>query len=271
VDREVLRPVVQRGAELRQAVLAHGFTSNSLALTDSLLATWATAVSRPETFWPSNAASRWVLDKVVGKTVDGIFALGLLHPADDRRVTREFLESLPDDLRAQGVLVSGWEFLGPTIFEMVMREFPLVITPIAALVLVSLWLAFRKFTDVLLSAATLAFSAVALQAIMDLVGWRWNLMNLMALPLLLGMGVDYSIHIQLALRRYNGDLAAVRKSVGRALLLAGTTTVVGFGSLSFSMNAGMASLGKVCALGIALALVTAVYLLPVWWRATYRR
>ena len=271
VNREVLRPSVERGAELKQAVLAHGFTSNSLALTDSLLATWAIAVNRSATFWPSNAASRWVLDKVVGKTADGIFALGLLYPADDRGVTREFLESLPGDLRAQGVLVSGWEFLGPTIFEMVMRELPLVITPIAALVVISLWLAFRKFTDVLLSVATLAFSAIALQAVMDLVGWRWNLMNLMALPLLLGMGVDYSIHIQLALRRYKGDLAAVRKSVGRALLLAGTTTVVGFGSLSFSTNAGMASLGKVCALGIALALVAAVYLLPVWWRATRRQ
>lgn len=270
VNLDALRPMVQRSAELRQAVIAHGFTTNSIALTANLLATWETAVSSSDTFWPSNAASRWVLDKVVGKTGDSVFALGLLHPASDRSMTRKFIESLPDELRTQGVLVSGWEFLGPTIFEMVVREFPLVIAPIAGLVLVSLWLAFRRFTDVLLSVATLAFSAVALQAIMDLVGWRWNLMNLMALPLLLGMGVDYSIHIQLALRRYNGDLAAVRKSVGRALLLAGTTTVVGFGSLSFSTNAGMASLGKICGLGIALALVTAVYLLPVWWRASHR-
>jgi len=81
------------------------------------------------------------------------------------------------------------------------------------------------------------------------------------------MGVDFSIHIQLALRRYHGDLLAVRRSVGRALLLAGSTTVAGFGSLAFSSNAGMASLGLVCALGITLALLTAVYLLPVWWNA----
>jgi len=87
----------------------------------------------------------------------------------------------------------------------------------------------------------------------------------MALPLLLGMGVDYSIHIQLALRRYEGNLTAVRRSVGRALLLAGSTTIAGFGSLSFSTNAGIASLGKVCALGLTLTLLTAVYLLPVWW------
>src|SRR6185369_17497026 len=75
---------------------------------------------------------------------------------------------------------------------------------------------------------------------------------------------------QLALRRCDGDLLAVRRSVGRALLLAGATTVAGFASLAFSTNAGMASLGKVCALGITLALVVAVYFLPVWWIAWMR-
>lgn len=271
INRQALRPVVENLGEIRQAILAHGFTSNSLALTDNLLATWKTALANDRIFWPSNTPSRWVLDKISGKTQDEILALGLLHPARDRGVTRRYIEALPPELSRDGVIVSGWEFLGPTIFEMVLRELPLVLAPIALLVLVSLWLAFRNIWDVLLSLATLLFSAIGLQAIMDLMGWRWNLLNLMAMPLLLGMGIDYGIHIQLALRRYSGDLVAVRKSVGRALLLAGTTTVVGFGSLSFSTNAGMASLGKVCALGIALALLTAVYLLPVWWRAAHRQ
>ena len=70
---------------------------------------------------------------------------------------------------------------------------------------------------------------------------------------------------------YIGDLLGVRRSVGRALLLAGSTTVAGFGSLAFSSNAGMASLGLVCALGITLSLLVAVYLLPVWWQAWHRR
>jgi len=73
---------------------------------------------------------------------------------------------------------------------------------------------------------------------------------------------------------YKGRLpaqrVAVSRSLGRALLFAGATTIAGFGSLAFSTNAGMASLGQVCALGIALALVTAVYLLPVWGKAWVR-
>jgi predicted RND superfamily exporter protein len=139
------------------------------------------------------------------------------------------------------------------------------------LVVVSLWLAFRNFKDVLLSLGVLAFSAVCLAATMNLLQWDWNLLNVTGLPLLLGMGVDFSIHMQLALRRHAGDLLVVRRSVGRALLLAGSTTVAGFGALAFSSNAGMASLGKVCALGIVLSLLVAVYLLPVWWQACHGR
>ena len=269
-NREALRALALRAGELEQAVVAHGFTSNSVALAATMLRTWQMATANDRVFWPSNAASRWALDKIAVETADGLLALGLLHPADDRAATRRYMEALPPELAREGVIVSGWEFLGPAIFELVAGEFPLLVTPIALLVVISLWLAFRSWREVLLSVATLAFSAMALQVLMDLLGWRWNLLNLVAIPLLLGMGVDYSIHIQLAMRRYGGDLVAVRKSVGRALLLAGTTTVVGFGSLGFSANAGMASLGKVCALGIGLALVTAVYLLPVWWRAGRR-
>ena len=105
---------------------------------------------------------------------------------------------------------------------------------------------------------------------MEILGWKWNLLNMMAIPMLLGMGVDFSIHMQLALRK-SQDLLQVRRSVGKALLLAGATTVAGFGSLAFSSNAGMASLGKTCALGIMIALLTAVYLLPIWWEKFARR
>jgi lauroyl/myristoyl acyltransferase len=90
-------------------------------------------------------------------------------------------------------------------------------------------------------------------------------MNLMALPLMLGTGVDYTIFIQLALRRHGGDLTAVRRSVGRALMLCGGTAVAGFGSLAFSSNPGMASLGKVCAVGIGANMLFSVFLLPAWW------
>jgi len=114
--------------------------------------------------------------------------------------------------------------------------------------------------------AVLCLSGLCLLAIMAAAGWTWNLMNLMALPLMLGTGVDYTLFIQLALRRHGGDLVAVRRSVGRALMLCGGTAVAGFGSLAWSSNPGMASLGKVCAVGIGANMLISVFLLPTWWR-----
>src|SRR6185436_6534515 len=71
--------------------------------------------------------------------------------------------------------------------------------------------------------------------------------------------------MQLALRRHHGDLHIAHRSVGRALLLCGGTAIAGFGSLGFSSNAGMAGLGKVCAIGIGSNMLISVFLLPTWW------
>ncbi len=266
-NRPAVTALLQERGRLREAALQAGFTTNALVVTENILNDWQRALAGTNVFWPSNAGSRWFLDKLSARTDQGLLALGLVYPATNAAVTKAFGAAWPKAWQQQGILLSGWELLGGTIFEVVVHDLPFVLIPIFLLVLASLWLAFRTFKDVLLSLGVLAFSGLLLAAAMSLLGWDWNLMNLMALPLMLGMGVDFGIHMQLALRRYGGDRRAVRQSVGRALLLAGATTVAGFASLAFSTNAGIASLGKVCALGITLALVTAVYLLPVWWRS----
>ena len=264
-NRPILAALAARKSVLRETTLAQGFTSNSWFVTENLFHYWEAQAASTNVYWPTNQASQWIVEKIAARPGQGQLALGLIHPASVKALTKTFAQSLPEELHRDGVILSGWGFLGTSVFEWVLRDFPRVVFPILGLVVASLWLAFRSGRDVMLSLATLGFSALGLGAAMELLHWQWNLLNLVALPLLLGMGVDYSIHMQLALRRYEGDLEAVRRSVGRALLLAGSTTIVGFGSLAFSTNAGMASLGKICALGLTLALLTAVYLLPVWW------
>ena len=58
----------------------------------------------------------------------------------------------------------------------------------------------------------------------------------------------------------------MRRVTGRAVFLCAATTVAGFGSNAFSSNAGLSSLGLVCASGIAIVYLTSVFLLPAWWR-----
>ncbi|HEY0550871.1 MAG TPA: MMPL family transporter, partial [Verrucomicrobiae bacterium] len=259
--------LIAQRSTIREAVLRAGFTSNAVALTENIFDTWQAAGETRGVFWPTNENSRWILDKLTARQGNQMFALGLIYRNTNTplaELTPRLLE-VAAELFPKGIYVSGWEVLGYSVFARVKAQFWKVLIPMFALIAISLWLAFRSVREMLLSLATLILSGLCLWAFMGALGWSWNLLNLMALPLLLGMGVDFSIHIQLALTRYHGDLRLVRGSIGRALLLAGSTTVAGFASLAFSNNAGMASLGKVCGLGIVCAMLVSVYLLPLWW------
>jgi uncharacterized protein len=277
-NRAIARQLLEGQDQLRKAVLDQGFTAEALDATETIYAAWQQAIATDGVFHPDNELSRWFFDKFSARSEEKLLALGLVYPPDEakdaaaHRVSEEApaLEHRPEwarDLPDDGVWLAGWDLLGSTVLEIVRRDIWRVLIPIFVLLLISLWLAFRRTTEIALSLATVALSIVCLQAFMSLVGWSWNLLNLMALPLLLGAGIDYSLHVQMALRRHHGSIARLRQTIGRALFLCAATTMAGFGSLTWSSNAGLASLGQVCATGIAFTFVIAVLLLPVWWRS----
>jgi len=211
--------------------------------------------------------SQWIFEKAVARSGTNVFTLGALKPAATRNdIASSQIQRLQSELPRQDVWVSGWELLGSSIFSRVKANMCKVLAPMVLLVLLSLAFAFRRLPEIFLSVAVLLMSGLCLLTVMRLADWSWNLLNLMAIPLVLGTGVDYSIFMQLALRRHHGDLSMAYRSVGRALLLCGGTAVAGFGSLSWSSNAGMASLGRVCAVGIASNMLIAIFLLPAWWK-----
>jgi len=254
----VLRIIAAQESRLKQSLTDSGFTEDAFKLTSRVLSQWRSASNG--VVWPSGLIAEWLLPKFVAKTTNSYLALGLIYPGTAFS-EKSLVGTLPEN-----VLLSGWGLLGKNVFAHAMNELPKISGAIALIVILSLWLTFRSWRDVLLSLGTLVMTGILLCSCMSLFHWEWNLLNLISIPLLIGMGVDYSIHIQLALHRYEGDRLKVRQSIGSALLLAGSTTIAGFASLSFSSNYGMATLGAVCALGLTLSLLTAVYLLPSWWK-----
>lgn len=250
----------------RRAAQTNGFAPESLGLAEAVLTTWDQASRTPGAFWPTNRMSRWLFEKFSARTGTNLLAIGLLYPeTNSPALAYPRLAQLEQRLPRDQAWISGWGLLGDVVFSRVKQNLWKVLVPMVCLVLLSLGLAFRRWREILLSLAALLLSGFCLLAVMHAAGWSWNLLNLMALPLVLGTGVDYSIFMQLALRRHGGDLTMGYRSVGRALLLCGGTAVAGFGSLALSSNAGMASLGQVCAAGIGLNMLIAVFLLPHWW------
>ena len=263
-NRANAQQLVAEGETLRTAALTNGFSEDALGLTRSILETWRRAATTTNVFWPTNPISTWIFEKLAAREPQNIFAVGFLYPATNAMAAS--FAQLDLQLPRDGVWLSGWELLGGTVLAAVKSNLWKLLLPMAGLILLSLWLAFRRFAEIFFSLGILALSGFCLLAVMKLCGWQWNLLNLMALPLILGTGVDYSIFMQLTLRRCRGDLQLAHRSVGRALLLCGGTAIAGFGSLGLSSNAGMSSLGRVCAIGIAGNMLISVFLLPVWWK-----
>ena len=273
-DQEANRASAGRLAERRtaavQAALDAGFAPSALRLTEGVLASWQTFASRDGAVWPTSPGGRWLVSRFAARDGDRLVALGRVAASPAAEPTA--IQALAEDIGAfGGVELVGWSLLSGSLLAVMKSDIRRVILPMALILLVLLGLAFRRATEVVLSVASLALSLVGLLAVMALVGWSWNLMNVMALPLLFGAGVDYAIHIQHALRRHHGDVIQVRNTIGRAILLCAASTAVGFGTLGFGSNAGVASLGKVCAVGVILVALVSVFLLPAWWRLTADR
>ncbi|MEM9480123.1 MAG: MMPL family transporter [Verrucomicrobiota bacterium] len=161
-------------------------------------------------------------------------------------------------------LIVSWSQLRPAIQKLIRSERRTVLIPLSGLVLVMLILAFRRSRDVVLSISTFVYSALLMLAIMSLGGMEWNIINLAAVPLLLGAGLDYSIHMLMAVRRLKDNVEEAKQTIGRALLLCGLSSTTGFATVAFSSNRGLSQLGTVCATGLALTMITAVFLLPGW-------
>jgi len=253
---------------MKGAAAEAGFTSEAMTLAENIFRAWQQTAGVKCVIWPTNESGQWLLKRVVARESDRWLVAGAVYPGTNGP-TAATAATL--DPKIPGVWLTAWPLLGDVLLQHVEHRLRWVVTAMIAMIIVCLWVVFRRWTEVGLSFATLGFSLLVLLAVMRLVGWSWNLMNLMAVPILLGAGVDYTIHIQLALRRHGGDMATVRRVTGRAVFLCATTTVAGFGSNAFSSNAGLASLGLVCAMGIAAVYLTAICLLPAWWQMTRGR
>jgi predicted RND superfamily exporter protein len=103
-----------------------------------------------------------------------------------------------------------------------------------------------------------------------LFGLDFNAANIIALPLILGIGVDNGILI-LERFRYEPDIELFSRNTGRAILMSNLSTVTGFVALALARHQGIATLGQIMAIGISLTMLTSLIVLPAAIRLLKRR
>ncbi len=118
----------------------------------------------------------------------------------------------------------------------------------------------RRVSDVLLTLAPLTLAGLATLGTCVVIGLPLNFENIIALPLLFGIGVAFSIYFVMAWR--NGAHDLLQSSLTRAVLFSALTTGTAFGSLWYSHHPGTSSMGQLLALSLAYTLVAALIFLP---------
>ena len=128
-------------------------------------------------------------------------------------------------------------------------------------ILAVLWLDFRSILHALLAALPLALGMAQTLGLMGLVGIDLNPANLIGIPLILGIAVDYGVHIVHDALERPGPYR-ISASTANSVLVDALTTILGFGALMVASHKGLESLGRVLTLGVTTCTITSLVLLP---------
>ncbi len=133
-----------------------------------------------------------------------------------------------------------------------------------ALVAISLILliSFRRLDEALWALAPKLLGVIWMLGAMGVLGVNFNPANATALPLTLGIGLVFGVHVVHRLRE-NPHHGVFAGSTGNAVLVSGVSTVLGYISLVTSSYRGIASLGLIMGLGVVSSLLTSLVVLPV--------
>ena len=122
---------------------------------------------------------------------------------------------------------------------------------------------FRKPGHALMAMIPLVAGMAWMVGLLHLVGRQLDVMNVMALPLIIGIGIDDGVHIVHRWRREGpGSVRTVFASTGKAILLTSLTTMLAFGSMVFSIFQGYGSLGIALVIGVGACFLTTLIILP---------
>jgi len=238
----------QRLARLEQSLLAY-LPMNLARLSNALAAPW-TAGEPP----PAALRARW--ENQSGLQRVAVYAA---EDINDNQALRRFVE----DVQAIAPEATDEPVLSLRAGDAVVAAFIQAFSLALLMVTVILLLVLRSLRPTALVLMPLLLAAVLTGAAMTLAQVPFNFANVIALPLLLGIGVDSGIHM---VARASRDPAMRRhplaSSTARAVLFSGLTTVCSFGNLLLSSHPGTASMGLVLSAGTAITLACMLIVLP---------
>lgn len=199
------------------------------------------------------------------KTADGSYVAAITFYGTDPDAVEVIPENVIDSWRTQfgGFIEFSFDKMNRDLQRQVLHDSRRALVWTAAGILLVVYLCFRNLRVSLIVLIPIVFGIVTTFGLLLLVRHRFSFMSITAVPLIIGIGIDNGIHL---VRRYlendANEILAIAKASGAALIQSNLTTIVGFGALMTSSFAPLVEMGLVTSLGVALALVGGLLLVP---------
>lgn len=228
-----------------------------------------------------------IVDAVIDPTYDQMTLLLLVDPKEElssRDIGQVYINALDAYNAAAERGELKWTVFGPDNPPLFIVDSPVAnahgstltqedlarLAPlVAGFLFVTLFIAFRNIRGVIISGATLVASVIWTYGIMGYMGIPLNTLNLTIVPLILGVGIDYTVHMvnEFLEHKSNGlsDQEAFRVTghrAGFAMLIATLTTIIGLIVMIASPSLLMAQLGFLSALAIAFTYLLTITFIP---------
>ena len=221
-----------------------------------------------------------ITEKVVGKLITADHHAALLNvsiggelPKDERAKVVNTLRDRVDNFNATNenlrARATGELILHEDIYGMMNQDNSVLIPAAILLVAIILFLVFKRPSDIFTPLMIVGLSSMWAVGTMGYLGLEFTMLHVALVPLLFGLGIDYSVHM---LNRYYEELEQgkhVKKAiltsittVGVAISITVITTMIGFGSFMTSSLAPIRTLGAFAALGILFTFVLALTCMP---------
>lgn len=195
-----------------------------------------------------------------------------IFPSDPkaRRVApRALVKAL--DQPGDGIEITGVNVASAELRRIFKRDAWRAVLLGIALVTVLLWLDFKSVWLTTLANIQVFLGVIWMLAAMHVLGIKMNFVNAFVTCMILGVGIDYGIHIIHRITQEGLSNPTGLLETGKAVVMAALTNVAGFGTIGLSNYPGLKSMGIVCAIGSVTCLLTALTTLPALLIATKTR
>jgi hopanoid biosynthesis associated RND transporter like protein HpnN len=205
---------------------------------------------------PRHLTQHWISD-------EGLYRI-LIMPADNQNILENQL-SFVKEVQAVSPGVTGLSVADQASGDAVVKAFIEAFSGALIAIVLLLLLILRNIKNTLLVILPLLLATLLTGASNVILNNPFNFANIIALPLLMGMGVDSGIHIMHRLHsNFNANENLLQTSTARGVFFSSLTTMCSFSSLAFTPHVGTSSMGLLLALGIFFTLICTLIVLPAF-------